>query len=247
MQTRARRIRQVQVAPAAPAVAAQAEAESMEPSKIAQLEDELSRLRAEIAMILDSGAKPATPVADIEQTPVDVEMSEGEQGQEQRCAMPDSLSMQFTRAVPAPQSFVPFVDQNGYVPISSDAPPPPMLPPPLMSAPSQPARPKARKPTQRVEREVSLADVLRTSSGKQSLKPVARSPGGTPQRRAAATPQQQPMGPQDLIALALKNKFKNLQSQTPTPEKENHDNMLEEWEDGYATREMKPRSLAQQF
>jgi len=154
---------------------------SAEGAKINQLEDELAKLRAQIAMIV-SGSAPLAPPSQ-----------------------------------PAPIAVVP--------PIILQAPPPPPPPPPP-PAPSNNIAPvikinkTAVKQTKKVDEEESapnLSDVLRGLSSVKLKSVPNRSPGGTPMK-AIKSSKAESNDPADIIARALKEKFRNTRTSYDSPE-----------------------------
>eukprot|EP01114_Cavostelium_apophysatum_P017493 TRINITY_DN5210_c0_g1_i1.p1 TRINITY_DN5210_c0_g1~~TRINITY_DN5210_c0_g1_i1.p1 ORF type:complete len:396 (-),score=83.11 TRINITY_DN5210_c0_g1_i1:65-1252(-) len=70
----------------------------------------------------------------------------------------------------------------------------------------------AKRAVQKPGGAISLSDILSQST---NLKPVDRSPGGTPIRIQRSPVSKGPMTSQDLIALALKKKFKTMNRSSP--------------------------------
>lgn len=185
------------------------------PEKLAELEDELERLRAEIASMMKE------PEVQENQVSEEIQPSTS------------SRVMQFPRSDPKPVSFIPL----------EGAPPPPPPPPPAgYLAPPEPRILRPRRTTQNKRSPVaprpSIADMVKSSKGQGGLRPTRKSPGGTPvreQRRLAAS------HPQDLIARALRSKFQSINVVTPSPEKEN----VDDWDDVHSVRRhSQPRRLA---
>ncbi|XP_072170390.1 mitochondrial fission regulator 1-like [Diadema setosum] len=176
--------------------------------KISALEDELEKLRAQIAMIVtlqstsaDSGF--STPASRMSLAPV-------------MATPPPPPPPPFPAGAPPPP------------PPPCGAPPPPPPPPPPVSTPKLNAielikqnrdKNKNKPKAQAGSGMPNMADVLK-GLGTVKLKSVARSPGGTPIRQPPR--QTDHTDPASIIARALKKKFAQARlSCSPTANKEN--------------------------
>lgn len=148
--------------------------EPQDGTKITELEDELAKLRAQIAMIVSASQAP--------------------------------------QAAPMPQQPTPIA----IVPPIMSVPPPPPPPPPSVFNPKIEIKKVAKKEPVEEESVPNLSDVLKGLSSVKLKSVPNRSPGGTPMRNKSNNKESN--DPADIIARALREKFRNSRTCYDSPE-----------------------------
>eukprot|EP01122_Echinamoeba_exundans_P003545 TRINITY_DN13626_c0_g1_i1.p1 TRINITY_DN13626_c0_g1~~TRINITY_DN13626_c0_g1_i1.p1 ORF type:complete len:311 (-),score=77.48 TRINITY_DN13626_c0_g1_i1:352-1191(-) len=194
---------------------------AQEAEKLKKLEDELARLRSEMAKFLNAAGSQQQSASDDNDDLMTPQKSYADPEAGFRTPAPVRKS---TSSIPAPPPLPNFSNAAGAPP----PPPPPMPCTPkasyksstqdyadkenqINSTPSTPARgaPETPKP--------SLADLVRNASQRGSLRRVdgERSPGGTLKRKPSTSNGPASNNHTDVIAHALRMKFKNMHRDSP--------------------------------